>query len=125
MLVEARIPEGCLPGDAFIVEACGQEFEVTVPGGARRALQTHHHVGRAVVHRAHTMRTGCGAHDVISIELDLPGEPEPAIGAPAPNPSGAATSAFEVVIPDDCVGPGSLFVVEAAGRVFEVEVPDG
>eukprot|EP00966_Prymnesium_polylepis_P226500 5239373-Prymnesium_polylepis.1 len=34
MLVEARIPDGCVPGDSFIVEAAGLEFEVTVPGGA-------------------------------------------------------------------------------------------
>jgi len=83
------------------------------------------HTTRNLRHARALLRIGCGAHDVISVELDLPGEPEPAIGAPAPNPSGAATSAFEVVVPDDCAGVGSLFLVEAAGRTFEVEVPEG
>lgn len=95
MLVDACVPDGCLPGDPFLIEACGIQFEVTVPDN-------------------------CTAGQLISVELDLPEETlETAVASPAPNPSGSSVSAFEVVVPDGCEA-GSPFLVDAAGQQFEV-----
>mmetsp|Transcript_4496 Transcript_4496/g.11188 ORF Transcript_4496/g.11188 Transcript_4496/m.11188 type:complete len:251 (+) Transcript_4496:22-774(+) len=97
--VDVEVPAGCQPGDTFVVEAEGQQFEVEVP-------------------------FGCNGGEIISVELPPHSGAETAIGSPGPTPSGSSTLVFEVYVPEGFV-EGTPLLVSAAGREFEVDVPEG
>mmetsp|Transcript_7037 Transcript_7037/g.18505 ORF Transcript_7037/g.18505 Transcript_7037/m.18505 type:complete len:280 (-) Transcript_7037:555-1394(-) len=94
-LIEIAIPDGVGPGEEFLVDFNGTQFNIAVPDG-------------------------CGPGDTIQVEVPG-GAEEPAADAPPEQP---ATQLIEIVIPDG-VGPGEEFLVEFDGTQFNIAVPDG
>lgn len=95
-VIEVAIPDGVGPGEEFLVEFNGTQFNIAVPDG-------------------------CGPGDAIQVEVPG-GAEEPATEAPPEQPAG--TQLIEIVIPDG-VGPGEEFLVEFDGTQFNIAVPDG
>ncbi|KAL3924056.1 MAG: hypothetical protein SGPRY_004031, partial [Prymnesium sp.] len=97
-VIEVAIPDGVGPGEAFLVEFNGTQFNITAPDG-------------------------CGPGTLIQVEVPGNGEEPPAEA----NPDALADPApqlIEVAIPDG-VGPGEAFLVEFNGTQFNITVPDG
>jgi len=97
-VIQVAIPDGVGPGEAFLVEFNGTQFDITVPDGCEPGML---------------------------IEVEVPGGADEPPAEPTAEASGdPAPQLIEVAIPDG-VGPGEAFLVEFDGTQFNITVPDG
>eukprot|EP00931_Biecheleriopsis_adriatica_P055707 TRINITY_DN3299_c0_g1_i1.p1 TRINITY_DN3299_c0_g1~~TRINITY_DN3299_c0_g1_i1.p1 ORF type:complete len:4070 (+),score=1032.51 TRINITY_DN3299_c0_g1_i1:109-12318(+) len=98
-IVQVAVPEGSAPGESFIAEVNGIDYELVVP-------------------------EGCKPGDVVKMELPSPSNEESKLAECTPKEQDAVREIIQVAVPEG-VAPGESFIAEVNGVDLEVVVPEG